>query len=152
MKSLAKQPDKDEVLKRLRQVGPDSQRRWGKMSAHQMICHLNDSFKVAMGERSVTAISRMLPGRLVKWFALYAPIRWPHGVPTRPEMNQQVGGTKPVEFETDMRELERLIDRIAREDRDFKWHRHPLFGAMPDRDWLRWGYLHVDHHLRQFGV
>ena len=152
MKSLAKQPDKDEVLKRLRQVGPDSQRRWGKMSAHQMVCHLNDSFKVAIGERSVTAVSRMLPGRLVKWFALYAPIRWPHGVPTRPEMNQQVGGTKPMEFETDMRELERLVDRIAREDRDFKWGRHPLFGMMPDRDWLRWAWLHMDHHLRQFGV
>lgn len=152
MKSLVKRPDTDEVLKRLRQVGPDSQRRWGKMSAHQMVCHLNDSFKVAIGERSVTAVSRMLPGRLVKWFALYAPIRWPHGVPTRPEMNQQVGGTKPMEFETDMRELERLVDRIAREDRDFKWGRHPLFGMMPDRDWLRWAWLHMDHHLRQFGV
>jgi hypothetical protein len=122
------------------------------MSAHQMICHLNDSFKVALGERSFTAIRLIIPGRLVKWFALYAPIRWPHGIPTRPEMNQQVGGTRPLEFETDLQELERLVDRIAREDRDFKWGRHPLFGMMPDRDWLRWAWLHLDHHLRQFGV
>jgi hypothetical protein len=29
---------------------------------------------------------------------------------------------------------------------------HPIFGAMSERAWLRWGYLHMDHHLRQFGV
>jgi hypothetical protein len=29
---------------------------------------------------------------------------------------------------------------------------HPIFGALSARDWLRWGYLHADHHLRQFGV
>jgi len=27
-----------------------------------------------------------------------------------------------------------------------------MFGLMPDRDWMRWGYLHMNHHLRQFGV
>jgi hypothetical protein len=29
---------------------------------------------------------------------------------------------------------------------------HPLFGRMSDADWLRWAYLHADHHLRQFGA
>lgn len=29
---------------------------------------------------------------------------------------------------------------------------HPGFGRMSQSDWLRWGYRHVDHHLRQFGV
>ncbi len=28
---------------------------------------------------------------------------------------------------------------------------HPFFGAMSRQEWLRWGYLHADHHLRQFG-
>ena len=28
---------------------------------------------------------------------------------------------------------------------------HPIFGPMRPKDWLRWGYLHADHHLRQFG-
>jgi hypothetical protein len=28
---------------------------------------------------------------------------------------------------------------------------HPFFGPMSREDWLRWGYLHADHHLRQFG-
>ena len=28
---------------------------------------------------------------------------------------------------------------------------HPMFGPMTPEDWMRWGYLHADHHLRQFG-
>jgi hypothetical protein len=27
---------------------------------------------------------------------------------------------------------------------------HPFFGSMQHADWMRWGYLHADHHLRQF--
>jgi hypothetical protein len=27
-----------------------------------------------------------------------------------------------------------------------------LFGEMSRSDWLAWGYRHVDHHMRQFGV
>jgi hypothetical protein len=29
---------------------------------------------------------------------------------------------------------------------------HPMFGSMKRADWLRWGYLHADHHLRQFSA
>ena len=25
------------------------------------------------------------------------------------------------------------------------------WGKMTAGDWMRWGYLHADHHLRQFG-
>jgi hypothetical protein len=28
---------------------------------------------------------------------------------------------------------------------------HPIFGRITRAEWLRWGYLHADHHLRQFG-
>ena len=30
--------------------------------------------------------------------------------------------------------------------------RHPLWGRMSEWEWGRWGYLHTDHHLRQFGA
>lgn len=152
MKSLLNNLDKRELLRRLRLVRPDSARRWGKMTAAQMVCHLNDSFKAATGEKSVSPVNNIFGPNLIKWVALYLPIRWPHGVPTRPEMNQEIGGTKPTDFEADVRELEELVDRLTRADKDFSWGGHPLFGAMPDRDWLRWGYLHMDHHLRQFSV
>jgi hypothetical protein len=45
MRTLLNDRDLKEVLSS--KVRPDSQRCWGSMSGHQMICHLSDSFRVA---------------------------------------------------------------------------------------------------------
>ena len=153
MKTLGNEADKELLLNRLRQTAPNSQRRWGKMTPHQMICHLNDSFKTAIGERSVSGDkSNLLTRTVVRWIALYAPLKWPHGVPTMAENDQERGGTPPEDFNRDMHALLMMIQRVSSPQRDFQWRRHPLFAEMSERDWMRWGYLHVDHHLRQFGV
>jgi hypothetical protein len=153
MKRLDNTGDKATLLDRLRHITPASQRRWGKMTPHQMICHLNDSFRSVIGEREFHGDkSNLLTRTVVRWLALYAPLRWPHGVPTMPENDQEQGGTPPEEFQRDLDALALMIDRVTRAERDFQWRRHPLFAEMSERDWMRWGYLHVDHHLRQFGV
>ncbi len=36
--------------------------------------------------------------------------------------------------------------------RDFAFASHPVFGELSEWEWMRWGYLHADHHLRQFGT
>jgi Protein of unknown function (DUF1569) len=153
MKTLANDSHKNALLQRLRRIKPDSQRRWGRMTPHQMICHLNDSFKSVIGERQVSVRQTNPVARtLIRWIALYAPLKWPHGVPTMPENDQERGGTPPEEFQRDLDALVEMIRRITSQQRDFQWRRHPLFDEMAEPDWLRWGYLHVDHHLRQFGV
>jgi hypothetical protein len=151
MRSLANQHDCVELQRRLQSVTADSQRRWGRMSAHQMICHLSDSFRMVTGDKRVrTPRGRVRPA-LIKTIALYAPLPWPHGIPTVGDLDQLKGGTRPLEFAADLAELTALVDRVA------AWQNcpgqmHPLFGRMSQAAWRRWGYLHVDHHLRQFGV
>ncbi len=153
MKTLGNEANKNLLLNRLRQVAPNSQRRWGKMTPHQMVCHLNDSFKSVIGERDLSGDkSNLLTRTVVRWIALYAPLKWPHGVPTMAENDQERGGTPPEDFKRDMDALLMMIQRLSNPQRDFQWRRHPLFAEMSERDWMRWGYLHVDHHLRQFGV
>jgi hypothetical protein len=29
---------------------------------------------------------------------------------------------------------------------------HPMMGVLTRAEWMKWGYLHADHHLRQFGA
>lgn len=153
MRTLNNQSDKEDILSRLRQVKPDSQRCWGKMTPHQMICHLSDSFKSVIGEREISGDkSNLLTRTVVRWIALFAPMKWPHGVPTMAENDQERGGTPPEDFQRDVDALVVMIDRVTNRQKDFRWGRHPLFADMSERDWSRWGYLHVDHHLRQFGV
>src|ERR1035438_8580065 len=140
MKTLAKSDDRQNTLARLAKIQPDHRARWGRMSAHQMLCHLSDSFLAVMGEKHVSSATGPLQRTLVKWVALYAPIHWPKGVPTRPEMDQYVAGTAPSEFERDKKTLVSLIERFSNPTRDFEWSAHPIFGQMPDPEWLRWGY------------
>jgi len=152
MKTLLKPKDKEEILARLQTVRPTSPRLWGEMSAHQMVCHLGDGFRMYMGLKPVSPLPVPYPRTLVKWVALWVPISWPKGFKTAPELDQQVGGAPPAAFDYDMRELRNLVDRCTRQPREFQWQPHPHFGQMSDREWMRLAYLHVDHHLRQFGA
>jgi hypothetical protein len=150
MKTLRVEADQREILARLRKVRPDSPRRWGRMTSHQMICHLNDSFGVALGTRRASPASGVFQRTFMKWFALQVPLPWPHGIGTRPDIDQVAGGgTKPAEFGQDVKELERVTLAFAKGGPDFA--AHPIFGRMSMDEWMRWGYLHLDHHLRQFG-
>lgn len=153
MNTLSNPQCKQEILSRVRNVRPDSPRRWGKMNAAQMLCHLNDSFLCAMGERPVPIDPNFRARKLAKWVALHAPFRWPHGVKTRPEIDQHGGsGTPPADFEVDRALLLLLVERFTAPLPDFRFAPHPMFLEMNEREWMRWGYLHSDHHLRQFGV
>jgi len=150
MKTMARAQDKEEIVRRLRTIRADSGRRWGRMSAHQMVCHLSDSFLAVTGQRVVSPASGLLQSTVIKWIALYAPLQWPRGVPTRPEVDQEVGGTKPSHFAADVTQLEMLVELITTRKGCFG-PTHPIFGNMSNTDWMRWAYLHMDHHLRQFG-
>jgi hypothetical protein len=153
MKNLRNAKDQEEIARRLENVGPDSKRLWGRMSAHQMICHLSDGFRMYMGEIKVAPAGGMYPSKVLRWIALWAPMHWPRGFKTMPELDQEAGrGTSPVEFARDQRDLQGLLERFARTPRDFSWPEHPHFGAMSKREWMRLAYLHADHHLRQFGA
>jgi hypothetical protein len=152
MKTLAQARDKAEIRERMRQVRPDSARRWGRMSAHQMVCHLGDCLRMALGQKGGIHKPGLLKRTVFKWVALYAPLRWPRGILTTPELDQDVGGTRPAEFAADMVEVEGLLELLSQRAGSLGGTRHPIFGTMSDADWLRWGYLHMDHHLRQFGV
>lgn len=152
MKTLARERDKAEILRRLSEVGPESQRQWGRMSAHQMICHLSDAFLIATGQKVVSPATNPLQQTVVKWIALYAPMHWPSGIRTRPEIDQGIGGTKPLEFQADLSRLRALVELVATPPDRIVRPPHPIFGRMSESAWLRWAYLHMDHHLRQFGV
>jgi hypothetical protein len=134
-------------------VRPDSARRFGRMSAPQMVCHLSDAFRMLTGEKQASPATSVLHRTIVKWIALYAPLRWRAGFLTRPEIDQEKGGTRPADFPADIAQLEMLVEIIATAPPGtFAGQTHPIFGRMSEAAWLRWGYLHMDHHLRQFGA
>ena len=114
-----------------------------------MLCHLNDAYLFSLGRRSVAELKAPLPKAVFKLLALRVPLRWPRGFTAPPEIAQEQGGTAPGQFEQDRAALLASVNEFCT---NLPQHclRHPYFGKMTADDWMRWGYLHADHHLRQF--
>ncbi|MEQ1870805.1 MAG: DUF1569 domain-containing protein [Vicinamibacterales bacterium] len=148
-RSLNTPANVEELLLRMARLQPTSARQWGTMTPHEMLCHLADSFSAVLGDRRASSNETWLSRTVVKWIALHTSLPWPHGVPTRPEVDPKQHGTRPLEFEGDRRKVEALIRRFVLPET--RYGHHPGFGEMTRNEWLLWGYGHVDHHLRQFG-
>ena len=117
-----------------------------------MVCHLTDAGRMVLGEKPVSQATNLLERTIVKWLCLYLPLPWPAGILTRPELDQELGGTRPADFAADVARLEALLELVPAQTERFEGRSHPRFGKMSSAAWLRWCYLHMDHHLRQFGA
>ena|SRR5215213_6043692 len=148
MRTMWETQRQQEIRNRVARLRPDARGAWGKLSAPAMVCHLADSLKMALGE--VAVAPKHLPIR-------YAPLKqliiyvapFPKSAPTAPELLAR----SPAAWQTDVDELQALVDRFAARGRDTSaWPEHPAFGRMSHRAWGVLVYRHMDHHLRQFGA
>jgi hypothetical protein len=148
MKSVAAPEVMSEIRLRLRTVRVDDRALWGKMTAKQMMRHLSCSYEMALGERSVEPLPGP-PPVLVKFVALRLPVRWPKNLSTTPELKRAIAQHPDDRFDELVHVAIEKMETLARGTRCAPTH--PMFGPMSMEDWMRWGYLHADHHLRQFG-
>lgn len=148
MSTFADATVKASVRQRLAGLTPNAARQWGRMTPHQMVCHLSDGFRMAAGERHPRPVDNVFSRSIVRWVALHSSMSWPKGVKTVPEVDQEQGGTKPAEWDRDHTELLRLHDAF----RAMEGNKHPMFGPLTAAEWNTWGFRHADHHLRQFGL
>jgi hypothetical protein len=153
MKNALDHKWRDSLLARLGQLTPNSQRKWGRMDVAQMICHVTDPLRIAIGEMQAMDKSTLLTRTLLKWMVL-AGVPAPKGrVKTFPEIDQAAGGgTPPASLDADRATLRSLLERIEERSRTGALERSPLFGKMTGRQFGRLTYVHLDHHLKQFGV
>jgi hypothetical protein len=108
------------------------------------------SQRAALSEKYISPSTSLFKRTILKPLALWVPISWPHGFKTRPEMDQRQSGTPPTDFASDLEELRSLLERFCAWEAAFA--SHAMFGQMSKTERLRYAYLHMDHHLRQFGV
>lgn len=149
MKSLEQPRVLEELVLRLRALQPATERRWGTMSAGEMLCHVGDASNSILARPG----GPPKPGRrLFKLIALYSPTRWPTGIRTPAEVDPRRGGSRPGEFERDRDRAIAGLRALAQAPASALPSSHGHFGPMSERDWKRWAYRHTDHHLRQFGL
>ncbi|HJR41244.1 MAG TPA: DUF1569 domain-containing protein [Gemmatimonadaceae bacterium] len=148
MRSLWQEPARRELLTRLEKLTPTTRGAWGRMTAPEMICHINESIRMCFGDIETKA--KRVPWRHppLKQLVMYW-LPWPKGVPTAPELLARV----PTSWDTDVAECRALIERFGTETRKRDvWPRHPAFGSMTAEQWGRLTYRHMDHHWTQFNI
>jgi hypothetical protein len=149
MKNLFERETINEVLARIDNLQPATQRQWGKMDVAQMMAHCSATLDVACGQLN---LPRLFIGRLLGPFV--KPIY------TNEKPFSRSSPTDPKLVVADQRDFLREQEQLKLKVRQFHEggeghctrHPHPFFGALPPQDWARGMYKHLDHHLRQFGA
>jgi len=146
MPSLRDPATRNAMLQRLGRLTPATRAKWGKFDAARMICHLNDSLAVALGEIPSHSLNRKIFQHFpLKHLAMYV-VPFPKGFPAPPEMLS----TQPATFDADRQRLLGLVTRLA-ETPKAAAPEHPLFGPLTTDEWNALQWKHIDHHLKQFG-
>lgn len=146
--SLWEERARRSLLARAARLAPELRAQWGRMTCPQMLTHVNDQLRMAMGE--ISAQPKRVPLRYppLKQLAIFS-LPWPQGLPTSPELLARIDAAVwPAEVEA----FEQLLAQFAARGKDESWPLHPAFGPLSRQGWGVLAYRHVDHHFRQFGV
>ncbi|NHE56011.1 DUF1569 domain-containing protein [Cyclobacterium plantarum] len=144
--------DKTEITKLIRRVNslsPDKRPFWGKMNATEMLHHCN-----LANQRILSWNKPVNPGtfkqKFMKFLVLHVLPGFPRNVKTAAPFETR-GKINTQAFENEKELFKTGLLEFAKPGKIFSAP-HPYFGPLNTRDWGRVVWMHVDHHLRQFGL
>ena len=141
----------DEIKTRISNLSADSEKKWGKMNAAQMLHHCDLVLQIPLQKielQKINYIFRVI-GIITKKEMHIFNNGIPHNMPTFQKLI--------VNFECSFEEARNNLLKTL----DFYWDsfekqclpkEHILFGTMKEKDWGFLEYKHLDHHLKQFNV
>jgi hypothetical protein len=149
MKSIYSPDDNQKFIERINKLTEDSKPIWGKMSVNEMLAHCHCPMDVALGNLNLKAnfVMRIL-GKLLKNKILNSK-EFQKNSPTAKEFI--IKGD--LDFITVKKGLIERINTFSLEKENaIKNKVHPFFGKMSNEEWSKLQTMHLDHHLKQFGV
>lgn len=139
-----------EFLSRVAALKPDSQHVWGTMTVDQGIHHLNLACGGSLGFYNIQDESYFLSRTLFRWILVDWFPEQPQGL--RLPANFKIPPGQHFDFYEEQSKLATIINSACKAKSDSDWRPHPMFGTMSAREWGKLLQIHIDYHLRQFGV
>ena len=149
MASIFNADDNQKTIDRINKLSSETKAEWGKMNVAQMLSHCQAPMDVAFGDLNLKAnfFMQML-GKIFKNKILNSA-EFKKNSPTAPAFIRK----EPCDFEQSKAELIKKINRFVEfGEKAIKTTKHPFFGEMTYKEWDRLQSMHLDHHLKQFGV
>jgi Protein of unknown function (DUF1569) len=150
VKNIFTEADKNEILKRVEKLTPQSQPLWGTMTVSQMLAHFAEACKIPIGEVKPRRASFPLNifGMLIK-SAVLGPKPFRHNTPTAPETRI----TADKDFEKEKVNFINAVNKLYNGgEKSVTATHHHVLGKFTPNQWGRMAYKHADHHLSQFAV
>ncbi|HEY0978382.1 MAG TPA: DUF1569 domain-containing protein [Flavobacteriales bacterium] len=148
MPSLFDPADSTAILDRIKRLNPASQGKWGVMNVGQMLAHTQQPLRVATGDLKLkrTLLGKMLGGYFKKQILA-------KGFRPNTTTDKAFVVADQRQFEAERAKLTELIQNFsAKGPAGITKDPHPFFGPMTEEEWDKMQWMHLDHHLRQFGV
>ncbi|MBX9783852.1 MAG: DUF1569 domain-containing protein [Chitinophagaceae bacterium] len=150
MKNILNQSDWLQITERINSLTTQSKRRWGKMNVEQMLAHCEDQIRLALGEKQPHEKPNFFNRNVMKYFGLWLPRIPLRNLKAPVDMNQKFYGTASSNISTEQQNLIGLLNTFRTAKEDFIFQPHPMYGKLNRKQWGRFMYVHIDHHLRQF--
>lgn len=150
MKSFRNKNEAEQIITRINSLTPQTERKWGKMNASQMLAHCNLALEMAVGDRQFKYPFMMkLLGRYVIKKTILDKQPYKPGLPTGKDLIIR----EERNFEKEKERMMTLVKKYISVDDVYLSNRmHPFIGKLKPEEWDWMQYKHLDHHLRQFGV
>jgi hypothetical protein len=147
--SIFDKNNNEALIKRIHLLDENSKPLWGKMNVSQMLSHCQAPIDLALGNIEIKSNFFLgILGRIFKSKILNAG-KFKKNSVTLTEFSR----SDFYEFEQNKIALIKKISTFAvLGDKSIKKTKHPIFGKMSYEEWDKLQYMHLDHHLRQFGV
>ena len=132
----------------------DAPRRWGSMSAPQMLRHVNAFCGLYMGEIPVSFPIRVAARWLGKFFlnrvAGKSPLATPKNMGTMPALRQ--APTVHPNWAEELAQFLSYTEQFEAIEVAGNPQKHPMYGEMSARDFSGLLRHHTAHHFHQFGL
>ena len=151
MKNIRNKAAYEEVISRIANLKKDGKRRWGIMTVEQMLAHCSDQIRLATGEKQPHEKPTFVNRNIAKYLGLWLPRIPLKNMKDPVDMNQKYYGTPSTDIETEKQNLTSLVNAVRSFPEGKELNSHPMYGELNLNQWGRFIYVHIDHHLRQFG-
>jgi hypothetical protein len=149
MSSIYNKSDNDLIISRINNLSPESKALWGKMTVDQMLSHCQAPMDFAFGKTPIKAnFLIQLLGKIFKTKILNSN-EFKKNSPTAPAFIRK----ETYDFEQTKNGLIERINVFSELGKTaIKTTKHQFFGEMTYDEWSKMHTMHLDHHLKQFGV